>query len=55
MTATIVQSKELLQTVAASVVAGSSLGGLGSDTAGSVRIPAALSGCVPNSGLSAGT
>jgi aspartyl-tRNA(Asn)/glutamyl-tRNA(Gln) amidotransferase subunit A len=31
---------------AASVVAGSSLGGLGSDTAGSVRIPAALSGCV---------
>ncbi|MFF0771263.1 amidase [Nonomuraea wenchangensis] len=31
---------------AASVAAGSSLGGLGSDTAGSVRIPAALSGCV---------
>jgi aspartyl-tRNA(Asn)/glutamyl-tRNA(Gln) amidotransferase subunit A len=31
---------------AASVVAGSSLGALGSDTAGSVRIPAALSGCV---------
>jgi aspartyl-tRNA(Asn)/glutamyl-tRNA(Gln) amidotransferase subunit A len=31
---------------AASVVVGSSLGGLGSDTAGSVRIPAALSGCV---------
>uniref|UniRef100_UPI003F497DB9 amidase n=1 Tax=Nonomuraea bangladeshensis TaxID=404385 RepID=UPI003F497DB9 len=31
---------------AASVSAGSSLGGLGSDTAGSVRIPAALSGCV---------
>jgi aspartyl-tRNA(Asn)/glutamyl-tRNA(Gln) amidotransferase subunit A len=31
---------------AASVVGGSSLGGLGSDTAGSVRIPAALSGCV---------
>ncbi|SEU47269.1 amidase [Nonomuraea wenchangensis] len=31
---------------AASVTAGSSLGGLGSDTAGSVRIPAALSGCV---------
>ncbi|NED58043.1 amidase, partial [Micromonospora aurantiaca] len=31
---------------AASVVAGSSLGAVGSDTAGSVRIPAALSGCV---------
>ena len=31
---------------AASVAAGSSLGALGSDTAGSVRIPAALSGCV---------
>ncbi|GAA4232782.1 amidase [Actinomadura meridiana] len=31
---------------AASVVAGSCLGALGSDTAGSVRIPAALSGCV---------
>ncbi|RBQ15975.1 hypothetical protein DP939_32170 [Spongiactinospora rosea] len=31
---------------AASVTAGSSLGALGSDTAGSVRIPAALSGCV---------
>lgn len=31
---------------AASVVAGSCLGAIGSDTAGSVRIPAALSGCV---------
>ncbi|MBE3015860.1 amidase [Microbispora sp. NEAU-D428] len=31
---------------AASVAAGSCLGALGSDTAGSVRIPAALSGCV---------
>jgi aspartyl-tRNA(Asn)/glutamyl-tRNA(Gln) amidotransferase subunit A len=31
---------------AASVAVGSSLGALGSDTAGSVRIPAALSGCV---------
>ncbi|NKZ02822.1 amidase [Actinomadura latina] len=31
---------------AASVVAGSCLGAVGSDTAGSVRIPAALSGCV---------
>lgn len=31
---------------AASVVAGSSLGSIGTDTAGSVRIPAALSGCV---------
>jgi aspartyl-tRNA(Asn)/glutamyl-tRNA(Gln) amidotransferase subunit A len=31
---------------AASVAAGSSLGAVGSDTAGSVRIPAALSGCV---------
>ena len=31
---------------AASVAAGSSLGAIGSDTAGSVRIPAALSGCV---------
>jgi aspartyl-tRNA(Asn)/glutamyl-tRNA(Gln) amidotransferase subunit A len=31
---------------AASVVVGSALGAIGSDTAGSVRIPAALSGCV---------
>jgi aspartyl-tRNA(Asn)/glutamyl-tRNA(Gln) amidotransferase subunit A len=31
---------------AASVVVGSSLGAIGSDTAGSVRIPAALCGCV---------
>ncbi|MGW3351958.1 amidase [Nonomuraea rubra] len=31
---------------AASVAAGSCMGALGSDTAGSVRIPAALSGCV---------
>jgi aspartyl-tRNA(Asn)/glutamyl-tRNA(Gln) amidotransferase subunit A len=31
---------------AASVAAGSSLGAIGTDTAGSVRIPAALSGCV---------
>lgn len=31
---------------AASVVAGSSLGAIGTDTAGSVRIPAALCGCV---------
>jgi aspartyl-tRNA(Asn)/glutamyl-tRNA(Gln) amidotransferase subunit A len=31
---------------AASVVVGSSLGAIGTDTAGSVRIPAALSGCV---------
>jgi aspartyl-tRNA(Asn)/glutamyl-tRNA(Gln) amidotransferase subunit A len=31
---------------AASVTVGSSLGSIGSDTAGSVRIPAALSGCV---------
>ncbi|MEU8796461.1 amidase [Spirillospora sp. NPDC048819] len=31
---------------AASVVAGTCLGAVGSDTAGSVRIPAALSGCV---------
>lgn len=39
---------------AASVAAGSSLGSLGTDTAGSVRIPAALSGCVgykPTRGL----
>ncbi|GAA2216128.1 amidase [Nonomuraea monospora] len=39
---------------AASVAAGSCLGALGSDTAGSVRIPAALSGCVgfkPTRGL----
>jgi aspartyl-tRNA(Asn)/glutamyl-tRNA(Gln) amidotransferase subunit A len=31
---------------AASVVSGTSLGGIGTDTCGSVRIPAALSGCV---------
>lgn len=39
---------------AASVAAGSCLGSLGTDTAGSVRIPAALSGCVgykPTRGL----
>jgi aspartyl-tRNA(Asn)/glutamyl-tRNA(Gln) amidotransferase subunit A len=39
---------------AASVAAGSCLGAVGSDTAGSVRIPAALSGCVgfkPSRGL----
>ncbi|WP_160330461.1 amidase, partial [Sphaerimonospora mesophila] len=39
---------------AASVAAGSCLGAFGSDTAGSVRIPAALSGCVgfkPTRGL----